>query len=64
MISARKENGKVKSITIVSEKGGELRIKNEFENFHAGKTTYQLVNGAIVMKTQPGQKITITSTGK
>jgi alpha-L-fucosidase 2 len=60
VISANKENGKVKTITIVSEKGGELKLRNVFENFRIDKTTYQLVGDVIVLNTQSGQKITIS----
>ena len=61
VISARKENGKVKTVTIVSEKGGELKVKNVFENFSIHKVSYQLVNDVIILKTKPGEQITLKS---
>lgn len=64
VISAKKENGKVKTITIVSEKGGELKLRNVFEKFRLDKTTYQLIGDVIIINTQPGQKITISSLEK
>lgn len=63
VISAKKEKGKVKTITIVSEKGGELKIKNVFDDFRTDNANHELVNGVITIKTQPGQKIAITSIG-
>ena len=59
VISARKENGKVKTVNIVSEKGGELKVKNVFENFSIHKVSYQVVNDVIVIKTRPGERINI-----
>lgn len=59
VISAKKEKGKVKTITIVSEKGGDLKLKNLFENFSVEKGSYQLTNNIIMMATQPGQQITL-----
>ncbi len=64
VISAKKENGKVKTITIVSEKGGELKLRNVFENFRVDKSAHQLVDDVIVINTQPGQKISISSVEK
>jgi len=59
VISARKENGKVKTVTIVSEKGGELKVKNAFGNFNMEKVNYQVVNDVIMIKTKPGERINI-----
>jgi alpha-L-fucosidase 2 len=64
VISSKKENGKVKSISVVSEKGGELKIRNVFEHFQVDKVTHQLIGDVIVMNTQPGQKIIISSVEK
>jgi alpha-L-fucosidase 2 len=59
VISATKEKGKVKSITILSEKGGELKVKNVFKNLHIDKTSYQLINNVIIVEAKPGQQITL-----
>jgi alpha-L-fucosidase 2 len=59
VISAKKENGKVTTVTIVSEKGGELKVKNVFGNFSIDKVGYQLVNDVIIIKTTPGERINI-----
>lgn len=64
LISSKMENGKVKTITIVCEKGGELKIRNVFETFQVDRSTHQLTGNVIVINTQPGQKITISSLGK
>ena len=61
VISARKENGKVKTITILSEQGGELKVKNIFEGLSTGSDPYKLVNDVIVFETKPGQRITMTA---
>jgi len=60
VISSKMENGKVKSISVVSEKGGELRLRNVFENFQVDKSVHQLIDDVIVINTMPGQKITVT----
>jgi alpha-L-fucosidase 2 len=59
VISARKEKGKVKTITIRSEKGGKLKVKNVFKNLHIDKTSYQLINNVIIVESTPGQQITL-----
>ncbi len=61
VISAKKEDGKIKELIIVSEKGGELKIKNVFDHFRIDNTSYQVANNVITIKTQSGQKVTITS---
>jgi alpha-L-fucosidase 2 len=64
VISSNMENSKVKSISIVSENGGELKIRNAFVNFRVDKATHQLDGDVISINTQPGQKITISSVEK
>jgi alpha-L-fucosidase 2 len=64
VISSEKEKGKVKTISIISEKGGELRIRNVFEHFQVDQATHQLAGDVIVIDTKPGQKITISSIKK
>jgi alpha-L-fucosidase 2 len=64
VISAKKENGKVRSVSILSEKGGIVRMKNPFEHFRIATSSYQLMGDVIVIPTQPGQKITISSLEK
>jgi len=59
VISAMKENGKVKSITIVSEKGGELNLKNPFEKFSVEMADYKMTGDVIKIQTKPGQRITL-----
>jgi len=59
VISAKKENGNVKSITIVSEKGGELDLKNPFEKFRTDNTDYKLIGEVIKIQTKPGQRIVL-----
>lgn len=61
VISAKRENRKMKSISIISEKGGELRLKNTFQNFTLGTTKYQLINNVFIITTTPGQQINITA---
>ena len=60
LVSAQKENGKVSQVHIVSEKGGNLRLKNSFGN---SKITvdadYNLKNNIINISTTPNQKINI-----
>lgn len=63
LISASRQNGKVTEITILSEKGGELRLKNVFGDFTVNKA-YSLQNGVIVVATHPGQQIILSSIKK
>jgi alpha-L-fucosidase 2 len=64
VISAKKENGKVRSVSILSEKGGIVRMKNPFEHFRVATSSYLLMGDVIVIPTQPGQKIIISSQEK
>ncbi len=61
LISAKRENGKVLSVEILSEKGGVLRIKNPFEGNFTTDATYELKvrENIIEMSTLPNQKITL-----
>ncbi len=61
VISAKRENGKVKTISVVSEKGGELKIRNVFQNFSMDNSTYSLANDIITLKTKPGQQVILKS---
>jgi alpha-L-fucosidase 2 len=61
VISAKREGGKVKTVTILSERGGDLKLKNVFENFLIDNVSHSSLNGIIVLKTKPNQRITIAA---
>ena len=60
LVSAKRESGKTVHVQIVSEKGGELKLKNPFKS---SKFTidadYKLENDIINISTSPNQKINI-----
>jgi alpha-L-fucosidase 2 len=64
VISAIKENGKVKTISVVSEKGGELKLRNAFKNFRIDNASFQISGNLIIIQTKPGKSLTIYSTEK
>lgn len=59
VISASKDYGKVNLITVWSEQGGELKIKNLFQNLKPLKIPYEIRDGVIIINTQPNQRITL-----
>ncbi len=60
LISATKENGSVKNVEIVSEKGGVLKFKNPFgdKNFIID-TAYKLEKDILIIPTNSGQRISL-----
>ncbi|MDP4192238.1 MAG: hypothetical protein Q8858_11775 [Bacteroidota bacterium] len=62
IVSAKKQNGKLVSLSILPEKGGELRIKNIFREakykIKGTKTDKNVFeNDIITLKTEPGKEI-------
>jgi hypothetical protein len=53
------ENGKVNLISVWSEQGGELKIKNVFQKLKPLKIPYEIQDGNIIIITQPNQRITL-----
>ena len=61
LISAIKEGGIVKEVIIYAEKGGEIKIKNPFDNDHPkANLPIKLTHGVIVAEVPTGQQITLT----
>ncbi len=61
LISARREQGKVSKVTILSEKGGELKLLNPFiDNSFECSIPYSLKEDIIVIQTKPSQEIHLT----
>lgn len=61
ILSARKKSGKITNLTVVSEKGGTIRIRNPFEN-NEFKTRTQGISkeDTIVIKMQPAETVVLT----
>ena len=59
LISANRENGKVKEITILSEQRGELKLKNPFKHFRVENANYKVAKGVIRIDTKPNQRIVL-----
>ena len=60
LVSAKKEEGKVTSVHITSEKGGDLKLKNPFGNIEfTVDTSYKLENNIINIATKPNQVINL-----
>lgn len=60
LVSAKKENGQVSLVHIVSEKGEVLKLKNPFgDSKITVDTDYNLESGIININTKPNQKINI-----
>jgi alpha-L-fucosidase 2 len=58
LISAEMKNGKVDEVSIFSEKGGELKMKDPFGgNKFKCSTVYNEVDNIIIIETQPGEMI-------
>lgn len=62
LVSAVMENGQVNKVTILSEKGGELKLLNPFSHtsFECSDD-YILTDNIIVFRTHPGQEILLTN---
>ncbi|MBD0831629.1 glycosyl hydrolase family 95 catalytic domain-containing protein [Aestuariibaculum sediminum] len=62
LISAEKINGTVVSVKIKSEKGGELKLYNPFNNdsFKVNGAEYDIKNDIIIIETIEGQEIELT----
>jgi alpha-L-fucosidase 2 len=58
LVSAKMENGEVTSVSIVSEKGGDLKMYNPYrkDNFKCSSPCKK-VDDILVIQTQPGQRI-------
>ncbi len=59
VVSAKKEKGTIREVIIQSEKGGELKIKNVFENFQIENVHYEVTGNVIKIKTIPNQRISL-----
>ncbi|MBI5009602.1 MAG: hypothetical protein HZB98_08145 [Bacteroidia bacterium] len=60
LVSAKIEKGEVRQIEIESEIGGELRLYNPFiSKKYTVSSPYELNNNTFIIKTLPGQKITL-----
>lgn len=60
LISAQMEAGKVKWVRVLSEKGGEVRLKNPFKDQEIQldpDTEYEWDGDILLLKTTPGQEI-------
>ncbi|MFN8256890.1 MAG: glycoside hydrolase N-terminal domain-containing protein [Bacteroidales bacterium] len=58
LVSARMDNGKVVEVEVISEKGGELKLKNPFKNEAFNCTSkYMLENNIVKIQTSQNQKI-------
>ncbi|MFV0547040.1 MAG: glycosyl hydrolase family 95 catalytic domain-containing protein [Bacteroides sp.] len=62
LVTAKRENGRTKSVEIYSEKGGILKLKNPFasERVQVDHEPIQMQNGTIVMNMKEGEKILVT----
>jgi alpha-L-fucosidase 2 len=60
LVSAVRENSETSEVSILSEKGGQLKIANPFKNadFRCS-TPHKLNDGIITIQTEPGQRIII-----
>jgi len=65
LVSAKKENGKIESLNIHSEKGGRLKVKSPFGKFEqkiSGKVKIsQSGNGFILLDFEPNSSIALTA---
>jgi alpha-L-fucosidase 2 len=64
VISAIRDNGMTRSIRIIAEKGGLVKLLNPFKTgniFIAGTQNYRAEGKILLINTNPGQVITITS---
>lgn len=59
LISATLSNGKIREVSIASEKGGELVMENLFGAFTIDGANFKKENNLIRIKTSPGQSLTI-----
>jgi alpha-L-fucosidase 2 len=58
LISANMKKGIIAEVSILSEKGGELKISNPFRNRNFNcSSPYKLLDNNIIIETKPGQKI-------
>ncbi|HEX5026374.1 MAG TPA: hypothetical protein VFV68_13935, partial [Agriterribacter sp.] len=68
LVDAKKENGKIATIKIVSEKGGKTKLKLPFEKWRIvsskGVTTGKEVNGLIELTCSAGGSIIFENTSK
>lgn len=62
LISAERKNGLLATIVINAEMGGEIRVKNIFENgkFHSEKE-YVKDGDIIIIRTQPGEQVKLNA---
>jgi alpha-L-fucosidase 2 len=61
LVSAGMEKGNVTQITILSEKGGELKLFNPFKNNKITCTSpFKVIEGNLVIQTEQGQTIKLT----
>lgn len=60
LVSVQKKEGKVVRVTVLSEKGGVLKLQDPINSKDLKiNTAYKIKNGVIIIKTKPGQEITI-----
>lgn len=59
LISANRVNGKVREVSIASEKGGEFILENIFDEFTVEGASFKLKDSLILIQTAIGQRILI-----
>lgn len=59
LVSAKRSNGKVSQISIHSEKGGTLRLKNPFSSKFDSSIPYQINKNIIEIKMKEGESLTL-----
>jgi alpha-L-fucosidase 2 len=62
LVSAEKKNGRVTKVTVTSEKGGTVKIKNPFDNNGFKTDAKNIEEGKIItIKMKPGETVVMTS---
>jgi alpha-L-fucosidase 2 len=63
LVSATRENGQLRSVEVVAEKGGRITLRNTFPNgeFQSGTPAFTAENGMIEFTLQPGEKVSLVS---
>jgi alpha-L-fucosidase 2 len=62
LVSAEKKNGRVTKVTVTSEKGGTVKIKNPFDNNGFKTDAKNIEEGEIItIKMKPGETVVMTS---
>lgn len=64
LVSAKKENGVISEVLIVSEKGGQTKLKMPFKTWVVSakkEVVYSFKDGYLLLNTRPGSSIQITN---